>query len=135
LDLRTGEVAWANAGHDEPFRLIISESRAEQWTSDNGPPLCVVDEFPYRAASARLAAGDTLVMFTDGITEAQDDAGRFYGMERLVECLSRLTNAASAQAVIEGLLADVHAFVGNAEQADDMTVLAIRWQGNEKSKQ
>jgi len=129
LDLPTGEVVWATAGHDEPLRLDAASGRVEQWSSDNGPPLCVLDDMLYTGARARLYPGDTLVLFTDGITEAQDEEGNFYGPERLHRCLSGLTAAVSAQEVVDKLLYDVRAFVGAAEQADDMTVLVIRWRG------
>ena len=129
LDLDTGAVSWATAGHDEPVRLIAAAERVEQWSSSSGPPLCVLDDVVYNPASSRLHPGDTLVLFTDGITEAQDGEGNFYGMERLTGCLTRLTGAASAQEIIAGIREDVRSFVGAAEQADDMTVLAIHWWG------
>ena len=129
LDLENGLVAWSTAGHDEPIHMIKEERRVEQWASNNGPPLCVIDDIRYNLASASMSPGDTLVMFTDGITEAQDIHGNFYGLDRLMNCLDGLADAVSTRVVLEGMLNDVQSFVGEAEQADDMTILTIRWLG------
>lgn len=129
LDLRSGWVAWGTAGHDEPYRLVAAEGRVEQIRSDPGPPLCAVENYRYRPVGVQLQPGDMLVIITDGITEAQDQAERFYGSDRLKACLSRLTGVHSVQGVVDGLIADVRAFVGKAEPADDLTILAFRWWG------
>lgn len=131
LDLETGEVTWATAGHDQPYRLVMGEGRVEQLTGTPAPPLGVVEDGQYSQENVWLAPGDILVLFTDGITEAQNISGYFYGNNRLEACLSQLTmaGAGSAQSVIDGILSDVRAFVEGAEPADDLTLLVIRWRG------
>jgi adenylate cyclase len=129
LDLESGLVAWGTAGHDEPYRLVVAEGRVDQIRSDPGPPLCAVEDYQYRPVSVQMQPGDMLVIITDGITEAQDETGHFYGADRLTACLSRLTGAQAVQTVVDGLLDDVRAFVGKAEPADDLTILALRWRG------
>jgi len=129
LELDTGMVSWGTAGHDQPYRLLAAERLVEQLEGESGTPLCVIEDYKYETADTRLAPGDILFMFTDGVTEAQDGNGDFYGPNRLAACLSRQTGETSAQAVTEAVIADVRAFVGNAEQADDITILALRWLG------
>jgi len=90
----------------------------------------VIDDFDYRGATHLLQPGETVCVVTDGVVEAQDGAGRLYGGERLDAALRRLHDGATtAGALIEGLRADVAAFVAGAEAADDLTVLAVRWLG------
>ena len=57
LDLDTGAVSWATAGHDEPVRMIAAAARVEQWSSSSGPPLCVLDEVVYNLATSGLHPG------------------------------------------------------------------------------
>lgn len=129
IELNTGNIFWATAGHDEPYRVSAADAGVAQLESESGVPLCVVEDFPYKTASAKLAPGDVIVIFTDGVTEAQDRDGDFYGNERLTGCLSRLSRNVAAQDVIDAIRNDVKAFEGGAEQADDMTILALRWLG------
>jgi adenylate cyclase len=129
LDLSTGTLTWASAGHDQPYRLAISDGQVEQLTSMPSLPLCVIADYQYSQKSVCLAPGDILVLITDGVTEAQSIAGDFYGNNRLKTCLSKLAGAESAQSVIDGILYDVRAFVGEAEQADDLTLLVLCWNG------
>ena len=138
LELSTGLLTWASAGHDQPYRLVMGKGRVEQLTGTPAPPLGVVEEGRYSQESAGLAPGDILVLFTDGVTEAQNSAGDFYGARRLEACLARLalpgtgagTGTGSAQSVLDGILSDVRAFEGGAERADDLTLLAICWRGS-----
>ena len=128
LDLETGRVTWATAGHDQPYRLTMS-GEVEQLASKPGLPLCVIDEYQYFQENVFLAPGDMLVLITDGVTEAQNAAGDFYGGNRLMTSLSRLAGTGSGQLVIDGILSDVREFVGDAVQADDLTLLALCWRG------
>lgn len=128
LDIVSGELALVNAGHDGPWR-IAADGRLDHIESPpdgGGPPLCVLDEFPYQAQTARLRPGDTLCMITDGITEAMNAAGEIYGAKRLEAVLAGV-GALSAQTLIDRVRADVARHVANAEASDDMTLLVIRW--------
>lgn len=129
LDLDTGELQWARAGHDAPYLLPATGAPIARLTEDGGPPLCVVDDYPFADARTRLLPGDTLVLLTDGILEAQNSAGRFYGRDELDERFETLRTAANTQAIVDGLMADVVAHTGDADLADDATILVIRWHG------
>jgi len=118
LDARTGALEYCSAGH-----------ALERLQEGGGPPLCWVDGFPYPAAERSLDPGDTLVLITDGITEAAGADGRFYGRPRLEALLAGLGTAASAVEVGEAIRRDVATFTGGAEPSDDMAVLVIRFNG------
>ena len=128
LHLETGELAYCNAGHDNPHALWPGRAPIEL-TGGDGPGLCVIDEFTYSGATYRLQPGETLCVVTDGVLEAQDAARQLYGSARLDAALTRMPAGSTAQQVVEALQRDVAGFVGGAEAADDLTVLALRWVG------
>lgn len=128
LDLETGLLTLVNAGHDSPW-LIHPDSSMTHLDSPpdaGGPPICMVDDFPYQAQQAQLAPGDALVMYTDGITEAMNAGKEIYGGERLEQALQQ-GGTLSAQALVERIRVDVGQHVGAAEASDDMTLLVLRW--------
>ena len=84
-----------------------------------------IDGIEYHEHTLTLDKGDTLVMFTDGITEAMNAQLQEFGEDRLVATLEKLTQS-NCQQVVEGIKADVADFVGEAEQSDDITVLAVK---------
>src|SRR6185436_4057804 len=88
LDAETGALEYWNAGHDAP--VLKSAALGSLESAVGGPPLCVLDEFDYGSDSAQLARGDTVVLFTDGVTEAANGAGEFYGRQRLNALLARV---------------------------------------------
>jgi serine phosphatase RsbU (regulator of sigma subunit) len=93
-----------------------------------GPPLCVVDDFAYEAGRAQLAPGDTLCLMTDGVVEAMNGAGELYGRARLEAVLTGV-RAAAPEAIVDAIRADVARFAAGAEPADDLAILALRWNG------
>jgi sigma-B regulation protein RsbU (phosphoserine phosphatase) len=80
----------------------------------------------YESAVLHLAPGDSLVLFTDGVTEALNPADDLYGEDRLVARLAQLRGATPAQ-IVAAVQADVNRFAEGAPQADDTTILAIAW--------
>ncbi len=127
LDLSTGELVFASAGHDAPIRLR-AESAPESLEVLGGPPLGCVDDFPFPLERARLLPGDTLLLFTDGVTEAEDPARALYSSSRLMDLLH--TDAPRDPTVlVRAVRDDLRRFVATAEQADDITMLAIAWPG------
>jgi serine phosphatase RsbU (regulator of sigma subunit) len=130
LDLQSGELHYCNAGHDNPYRLHPSYAAPMRIVDGDGPPLCAVPDFDYRGARLQLRRGELLCLMTDGVTEAQDSHGQLYGNQRLQHLLLQLQQrSAGAQAVVQALQADVAAFATAAEPADDLTILALRWNG------
>ncbi len=130
IDLESGELAYCNAGHDNPFLLDAGAGTVRRLDDGGGPPLCAVDDFAYRGAACRLQPGEQVCVVTDGVTEARNPAGDMYGGERVRGLLEGLAGRASdARAAVEALRADVEAFAAGAEPADDLTVLVLRWNG------
>jgi serine phosphatase RsbU (regulator of sigma subunit) len=126
LDLQTGDLEYANAGHEPAWLVRAGRVGAVRLADGGGPPLCVVDDFAYRSASVALAPGDMLCAVTDGVTEAGDRARTLYGAARVDRVLA---GAATPRDVVATLRADVAAFASGAVAEDDMTVLALRWRG------
>ena len=130
LDLRSGELAYCNAGHDNPYVLDPTRSTLTRLSDGAGPPLCTVENFDYRAGKRLLHPGELLCIVTDGVVDAQNPAGQRYGSDRLRAVLLRLrADQATAGAAVDAVRADLRSFVDTAEPADDVTVLALRWLG------
>ncbi|MGH8799649.1 MAG: CHASE2 domain-containing protein [Casimicrobiaceae bacterium] len=130
LNLRSGELEYCNAGHENPH--VLSPDRADivQLDGGAGPPLCTVERFDYQSADCRLQPGALLCLVTDGVADAQNPAGERYGSRRLFELLARLRAAKTgARALVDAVCADVRSFAAGAEASDDITVLALRWVG------
>lgn len=129
LNLATGEVAMACAGHDSPYRINPAEGVLEHVVLDGGPPLCVWDDFPFPGESFQLQPGDALVLTTDGIQEAQNIRHELYTGARLEAVLKTVQPHSSAQVILEKVMGDMQTFAHGAEPADDATVLVLRWMG------
>ena len=124
LDLGSGEVDYASAGHDSPF-LLGGSTGVRQLVTDGGPPLGAVDEFRYPIDRDRIEPGEVLLLYTDGVTEAVNDKHVLYSSERLAKALAT-AKVFDARRVVTAVIDDVSRFIGGAEQADDMTLLAVR---------
>jgi len=129
LDAATGELEYANAGHEPPYLLPRSGRPLLRLADVAGPPLCALDDFPYEAGRHRLEQGDTLCVVTDGVTEAARAGGELYGRKRLETLLESLGEASSAREVGEALRQDVARFTNDAERSDDLAILVLRWVG------
>ena len=129
LDLDTGIVAFANAGHNPP--LIRHADGEREWIkARSGCPLACFENAVYKQLEVRLAPGDLLFLYTDGITEAMNGSGELYGNDRLFERLGGLDADGAGDvsaAVCAGVRASVGEFAADALQADDLTVLAMQY--------
>ena len=128
LDLQTGMLEYANAGHEPPFRRTPSGA-PERLASPGGPPLCVIDDYVYPTQRLQLEPGEWIFLVTDGVTEAMNPAREFFGVERLRTSLSWMAREVTPNDLLRKLNADVKKFAAGAEPADDLTLLALRWEG------
>jgi serine phosphatase RsbU (regulator of sigma subunit)/CHASE2 domain-containing sensor protein len=128
LNIATGELHFCNAGHDAPI-LLRAGKPPQAVNGEGGPPLCIVEDFPYMTEIIRLQSGDVLCITTDGITEAMNGKGELMGRERTEAALAAMPADASAQAITDRLQAAVAEFVAGAEPSDDLTILTVRWLG------
>jgi adenylate cyclase len=127
LDLTSGMLVYVNAGHDSPF-VLRAGLKPETLPLAGGPPLGTVDDFHYSIEQRQLAPGETVLAYTDGVTEAQDTAHALYTGARLERLLASAP-ATDAKAIVDFVRDDVRRFAAGAEQADDITLLAVRWLG------
>lgn len=124
LDLVSGELVFASAGHDAPF-LLQRGAPPRRLDTAGGPPLGVVEDFPFPVDRDTVDLGTVLLLFTDGVTEAMDSTGTLYGTERLTAVLAAKAPP-DARSAVETVRDDVLAFTAGAEQADDIALLAVR---------
>jgi serine phosphatase RsbU (regulator of sigma subunit) len=124
LDPRTGVLHFVGAGHVDT--LIVRGDGSFVTLSSTGLPLGLLPAgLPFEEASFALSPGDTLVLFSDGVPEAQNAADEEYGEARLLEVL-RASTGEPAATIIERVIASIDAFVGGAPQFDDITLLVVR---------
>ena len=127
LDPTDGRLELVCAGHENPL-LVAPDGAVREIPLDGGPPLCVDETFPYPVEVHALRAGETLVVLTDGVTEAQDPRGDLFGRGRATTALAETAGRPLAEA-IDHLVARVRAFEAGGEPSDDLTVLALRLRG------
>ncbi len=125
LNVRSGVFDYSNGGHNSPY-LVRSGGKVESLPKTEGIALGVMEEIPYGRKKIKLAAGDTLLLYTDGVTEAADRDYRLYGEELLVEVLQR-AGSYGPQKMALHLLDDIRKFANGAEQSDDITILALKF--------
>jgi sigma-B regulation protein RsbU (phosphoserine phosphatase) len=125
LNVGTGELVYTNAGHEPPC-LRHASGALEVLAERHGPLVGAAPGLVYRESRRWLAPGDLLVVYTDGVSEAQDPDGRLFSEERLAEIV-RADGAQPSDAVVDRILAAVDTFENGAERADDITVLALRF--------
>ena len=127
IDLNTGLVTFGNAGHNPPF-FVRADGACEKCAVRPNMVLAGIEGIPYRRHELSMQPGDTLFLYTDGVTEATNGQDELFGEGRLREVLS-----SRARCDVEGLCKSVHTsvqeFVGVAPQFDDITVLALHFVG------
>jgi phosphoserine phosphatase RsbU/P len=121
----TGAVEICNAGHLPVLWLNGGDVKTIDAT---GLPIGVFSEQQFSSHAVRLRPGDSLFLYTDGLSEARDVHDAEYGIERLTKLMSD-TRAPSPQAMISVCLEDLKTFSGGARKSDDLTMMAIRWSG------
>ena len=127
-DPQSGELAYANAGHNHPV-VVRADGASEEIGPPTGVAAGVIPGLSYEAGSARLAPGDLTVFYTDGVNEAINESEEEFGMERLVAA-SAGARRGSARAVAEAVLGAVSDFAGDEPQFDDITCLTLVHKGD-----
>jgi sigma-B regulation protein RsbU (phosphoserine phosphatase) len=125
LSLSDGELAWCNAGHPPPF-LRLPDGSVSVLAGRSGPACGVRGQWDYPAFSRRLLPGETILGYTDGVTEAADAAGAQFGEARLAAAISGAPAGEDVQALTARLAAGVRDFAAGLEQFDDITLIAAR---------
>ncbi|MGN0670562.1 MAG: SpoIIE family protein phosphatase [Oscillospiraceae bacterium] len=133
LDIKTGLVEFANAGHNPPL-VRHKDGSFEYLKSRAGFVLAGMEGLKYRKNELRLGEGDEIFLYTDGVTEATNSENELYGEERLLNFINTLHDI-PAEAVCKAVKADVDAFVGEAPQFDDITMVYLKFNGEQKGEQ
>ncbi|MCL4807376.1 MAG: SpoIIE family protein phosphatase [Thermoanaerobaculia bacterium] len=125
LDVATGELEYANAGHNRPY-LLGKDGAVSALAAGTSLVLAVNEDFEYRTERVRLDPGDGVFLFTDGVTEAINERDELFSESRLEAYLAS-ANGRSATDLVEGAVRALDAFAGRAPQFDDITALSIRF--------
>ena len=129
LDLTTGQVRFANAGHNPPL-LKRADGTFEYLKTRPGFVLAGMEGVRYRAGEITLKPGDRIFLYTDGVTEATNPENELYGEERLLSFMDR-NGALETTKLLPALKANIDAFVGEAPQFDDITMLLLDYKSKE----
>ena len=123
LDPSSGQMTFCNAGHNPPL-LLRADGSVEE-LSEGGPVLGLPMRMQYRQGRRELRAGDLVALFSDGVTEAENDAGEEFGTERLAAVLTRCREE-PAQAIVDAVNRAVEEWRAGAPAADDVTLVIVR---------
>jgi phosphoserine phosphatase RsbU/P len=123
LDTVSGELRFANAGHNPP--ILVRASGEVKMLEGGGPVLGILSIAPYKEDAERLEPGDMLVLYSDGVTEATNLDYEEFDEDRFIEVLRR-NRTEPASKIVEAVTAALAEFTGAAPQADDITLLVAR---------
>lgn len=123
LDPASGTLTYCNAGHNPPFLLRRGDATVQALTR-TGMPLGAFKGMTWEQQTLQLAPGDVLLLYTDGVTDAEDEGEAFFGQERLIE-VARANLGRSAQDMQDATMAAIHEFMGGAPQFDDITLMLV----------
>jgi|GEM_PF-2343141 len=122
-DPRTGDLQFTNAGHTLPV-IARHDGQVELLSDGDGPVVGIIEGLEYSTQRTQLAPGESLVLYTDGVTEAFNPAGEEFGIQRLMEVIT-CAGSANAETLAESLLKATEEFAAGAPQSDDITVAVI----------
>ena len=131
LDLQTGVLQYCNAGHNSPLLL---DDEVRTLTCDANVPIGVIEDWSFSRQEIQLAKPTMIFLYTDGLSEAEDSMHAQFGEQRIIQVAESLvTRRTDEPSVIVSMMNQaVHRFVDEAEQSDDLTMLAIRYQGEKE---
>ncbi len=132
LDLQTGHLRYCNAGHDAPY-ILKEKGKVESGQSaaaallacDSNLPIGIMSDGQYTEQEADMTSGDMLFLYTDGLTEAENSSHELFGEDRITDVIAAFDG--SPQELIASMTGVVRQFVGDYEQSDDLTMLAIQY--------
>ena len=121
-----GELTYCNAGHNPP--LLVGKNGVRRLTT-GGLSVGLFDEATYEQAVVALRPGDTLITFSDGVSEALNAEGTEFGDERIIECVQASPSNIGPSELVQEVLDGVREFTVGEPQSDDITVLVVRYRG------
>lgn len=133
LEISTGKMQCANAGHEYPA-IMRKSGNFELYKDKHGFVLAGMENVRYREYELELNAGDRLFVYTDGVPEATDSSNTLYGTDRMIRALNQAKDGSCSQ-LLDALHRDVDAFVGEADQFDDITMLCLEYKEGGKASE
>lgn len=125
IEISTGKGMAANAGHEHPA-IRREASSWELVKYKHSPAVAIMEGLRFREHEFELHSGDSLFVYTDGVTEATNARNELFGEEKLLEALNRDSNA-QPQELLTNIRGDIDTFVGEAPQFDDITMMCLKW--------
>ena len=132
IDLRTGSGIAANAGHEHPA-LRRADGQFELVVYPHSPIVAVIEGMTFAEHSFRLNPGDSLFVYTDGVTEARNENARLFGTARMLTALN-VDPSASPERLLQNVRRGIDEFVGNADRSDDITMMCFSYSGGKKEE-
>ena len=131
VNLKTGEVVAANAGHEDPAIFNGNEFIIDK--QKHGIPIGAMDGYKYKDYKFKLKTGNKLFVYTDGVPEAEDDNDKMFGLDNMIKSLNKVKES-SCTGILNSMKDDVDKFVNGAVQFDDLTMLCFEYIGKSKIK-
>ncbi len=128
LNLKTGELEYCNAGHNPPF-ILDETGEITALDTVHGFPLGVMEAEPYQTGKVKIRPGARIVLYTDGVTEAENEARELFEEERLLVTLKKMKDIKDPKEITLSIKSAVKGFTLEAEQSDDLTMLVITYLG------
>jgi serine phosphatase RsbU (regulator of sigma subunit) len=125
LDTNSGVMTYSNAGHPPPLIAAEGYGRHVRWLANTGVPLGIIGDSSWQRREVLIGRRDVLVLYTDGVIEAEAGPDSPYGMERLLESAKPLLGQ-PAISIKEGIIADIHRFIGEQPLLDDLVLFVIK---------
>lgn len=130
FNIKSGLLHYANAGHNPPY-LLRNNGQIYELAKRHGPMAGIVEDLKYQESQIGMQPGDMLFMFTDGVTEAMDQYEQLFSDSRLLDLLTKYSSQ-SAEGLVKCITAEVKAFAGPMEASDDMTLLTMKFHGEQR---
>jgi serine phosphatase RsbU (regulator of sigma subunit)/CheY-like chemotaxis protein len=124
LETDTGRMRFVNAGHNPPYMFSTQKNKTLDWLRATGMALGVMEDATWSQKVVKFSPGDVLLLYTDGITDAQDAQGNYYGEKRLQDVV-RSRRDCSATSILDAVLDDLQRFTGGMPQQDDITLVVV----------
>jgi len=132
LDIQSGVLDYCNAAHNFPY-VLRSDGSLQTLSKSHGLPLGIYKNKIYKSSSFEFGFGDTLLLYTDGVINARDTAGQHYGTEKLEHNLLTV-NDLTTEEIVNHLLKSIIFFEGGKSQADDISLLAVKYLDKTKNQ-
>lgn len=128
MNTKTGEIIYSNAGHNPPY-ILKKDGTVVETELTHDIVLGIMEDTKFKTKNITLKPGDTIYLYTDGVTEAMNKKNELYSEERLEKELIKHKDS-SPQEIINGIISSVKEFTKGAEQSDDITMLTLKYNGN-----